>query len=284
MISARAGSGCGRWPWIAGFALLFAFAAETALAQETRRCECNDAVREACDKFRECQAPRREALSECVEEQCQCSEDRPNCRFPITPGRCTITLNCVRRCYRQTRGAASSRKVCKSELKAALRDADESCRVTSAAARRTCKTCGDPIPQACFPSFDERGSRCQHDCVLNMLEALATSKDCYSKCGSRCEGVSCATAMCQRACRNTVCNSLMMNCLEEPSQEGLAPINFPIRDRYRDCCETGECDEDSEETLLCTPTTTSSTSTSTSTSTTASAASTSTSSTTSSTL
>jgi hypothetical protein len=264
VISARSGSGCGRWRWVAGVALLLALAAGTAHAQGAPRCDTscdNAAVIAACEEFRECQAPRRDALSACVEEQCQCTEDRPNCRFPITPGRCTITLNCVRRCYRQTRGEAPSRKDCLRDLKAAI-SGDGSCRVTSSAARRACKRCVDPIPQACFPAFEDRGSRCQHSCVLNMLEALATSKNCYSKCGSRCDGVNCATSMCQRACRNTVCNSLRTNCVED-SEEGGTPTNFPIRNKYRACCdETGDCDVDSEDTLLCTPTTTSSTSTS----------------------
>ena len=292
MTSARSGSGCGRWRWIAGAAVLLVLASTLAGAQPRPACitSCDDPPNlfAACQAFRACQEEVRSAVGACVDGRCQCSEDRPNCRFPITPGRCTITLDCVGTCYSDLRKGlldAPTPRDCVGDLKLALRS-DRDCRLSSAAARRACKKCElvEPIPQACTPAFDERGSRCQHTCVLRTLEHLAISKDCYSKCGARCEGNSCATAMCERACRNSVCKKLRGTCLADDEGDTATEVVPRLKLAYGHCCQNDDCDADDEDTLGCTPTTTSSTSTSSSSTSTASVASTSTSSTTSSTL
>jgi len=283
VIHARSGSGCLRPPWVAGALLLLAIAAAPAVAQRKPACinpdaPCDDPnLVAACEEFRSCQSEFRDELTACVEDKCQCDEGQTGCRFPITPGRCTITLDCVHRCARETTRLPSvpSTKACIRELKTALRGTDEGCRVTSAAARRACKKCATPIPRACTPAFEDRGSRCQQNCVLRVLEKVAQSKDCYSRCGGRCKGNGCATAMCQRACRDSVCKKLRKFCSPDASDDGETddetdgdPGLQKLNIGYRVCCEgdNADCDLDSDDTLLCNPTTTSSTSTTTSTS------------------
>lgn len=285
MIDARSGSGCLRPPWVAGAVLLLAIATAPAGAQRKPSCipddPCGDPnVVAACEEFRSCQSTFRDELTACVEDKCQCAggetdEGEPKgCRFPITPGRCTITLECVHLCARETTRLPDipSTTACVRDLKAALQGPDKTCRVTSGGARRACKVlqrdgCVLPIPRACTPAFEDRGSGCQQDCIRRVLEEVAVSKDCYSHCGSRCDDNGCATQMCERACRNSACNALRKHCSPEGADDGDSEVDPDLRRLnigYRVCCENPnrDCDADSEETLLCTPTTTSSTSTS----------------------
>ncbi|HLY38679.1 MAG TPA: hypothetical protein VKU61_11635, partial [Candidatus Binatia bacterium] len=86
---------------------------------------------------------------------------------------------------------------------------------------------------------------------------------CYSDCADNCEGNQCATTICQRACRDAVCDAIVARCTDTTAN---GDDNFQRRMSYHSCCDrNGTCIGADE--APCLPTTTETTTTSTSTTT-----------------
>jgi len=199
-------------------------------------CCTDDCLNAPCDAFRDCQVANRDAVTECVEN---------DCLGRGLPGNCTSLLECSRNC--QTL-ATNCTKALQSSLESDCGD----CRIGRGSARRACNRCKEKAPPACqIFEADTTGSRCQKECIRRQQWI----GECYGKCDDRCAGDRCAFALCRGVCRDSICAQLRTQCVGPTTAGDL---------QYRKCCRTEDCSKDALQTILCETTTSTTSSTSTS--------------------
>jgi hypothetical protein len=193
---------------------------------------CPDCVDSACQEFRECQVDYRTGVEGCINESLDGT---------IQPGNCNFGLNRSRFCT-----TANNRR-CADSLQENLEIGCGDCRIGRGAGRRACNRCLPKDPPVCNDLLsDGTGSKCQKQCIRR----VPWIGECYRKCASRCANDRCATALCQRGCRNSICNNLVGKCVDGTDPE------------YLNCCLTNDCSGDGLDTLSCESTTSTTSSTS----------------------
>lgn len=195
---------------------------------------CDPCLGTACGEFDGCLADARADLESCANK---CSAD---------PGRCTLTLECVRACRDK---GGNHRGQCRTILKQDVQKAcGGTCRISRGSARRACNACDGGAAAAVTQANGTGRDFCQERCIHRFVG------DCYAECRDRCEGDELALKRCRRGCRDAQCGVLKGNCRSDDEE--------PDTD-YEFCCDhrqDGQCSEDVD----CKVTTTSSTSTTTS--------------------
>ena len=198
---------------------------------------------------------------------------------PPFPGRCTLTLECVKACRTaRSRQQARCERQFQHQLLAQC-DVSLSCLAAASQAQRDCrKSCRGHTPVTTTTTTTALAAvlakgcprDTQRECVFQITEP------CYGECNDRCGGDQRALKICRRGCRNAVCGLLRGACTDNTRDQSAA---------YRQRCHAcGDCQEQLADAVACETTTTSTTSTSTSSSSTASSVTTTSTSTTSSTI
>jgi len=199
-----------------------------------------------CRDFLTCQEENRATVEECVNRACH---------VPRRYAECEKALECSRQCATLTTN-------CSKTLRTSLQDAG-ACAIGRGAARRACNRCFPEEadePRVCSElaaATTPPSSRCQKNCIRHQ----PWIKECYAKCDDRCADDPCAVALCQRSCRDSICELLQNTC----SPDGDIPtggIQRDLRLQYTKCCGESGCDDDSAENITCESTSTTSTSSS----------------------
>jgi hypothetical protein len=197
---------------------------------------CPECVTGACQEYRECQLDNRTRMEECIDGSLDGT---------VQPGNCNFALNRSRFC------AIASNVNCAASLQESLEIGCGDCRIGRGAGRRACNRCLPKDPPVCNDLLaDGSGSKCQKQCIRR----VPWIGECYRRCDQRCAKDRCATAICRRGCRNSICNQLVNKCLD-----GSDP-------QYLNCCLTNDCSADGVDTLSCQSTTSTTSSTTSSTS------------------
>jgi len=170
---------------------------------------CGPCVSSQMDLRRDCRnTVDRVKFPACVNQRCN----------PGTPGRCTLTRECVDGCrtiqgdllggcdrrFRAGVRACSGGPSCLAAERVTNRRCVKGCRHSCVASCRG--AAGTTTPGAATLAS---GCDCQGSCI-NVIASL-----CYGECADQCDGDGVALGVCERACRDQQCDQLTKACTDD---------------------------------------------------------------------